>query len=365
MSRRIPRFMVPPEMEGLYHVISRVVDRQMFFGEGEKQRFRELSQAYAEFSGIQIVAWCLMDNHFHLLLRVPPNAAEEAVKLGEEEILRRLRLIYRENQVAEIERVLGQCNTEESRRRILEVYTKRMGDLAMYMRTLKQRFSRWYNWKHERRGTLWEDRYKSVLVESEGNSSLGHAARVVAAYIDLNPVRAGMVEDPKDYGWCGYAKALVGEKVSEEGIQMLWGPKGGIKGALAEHRLFLFKEGSEERIERTNDGQMKDRRGGKKTRVGIDPKKVWAERRRGGRLPLEVFLRLKSRYLVDGAIIGSAEFLRRVTGASAGLRQDGPDESADVGTETDDKRVRGGRKMRFAEWGGLHALRNLRVGVVG
>ena len=72
------------------------------------------------------------------------------------------------------------------------------------MKTLKQRFTTWYNKRNGRRGTLWEARYKSVLVED------GHAARVVAAYIDLNPVRAGMVSDPKDYRWCSYGEAVAG-----------------------------------------------------------------------------------------------------------------------------------------------------------
>lgn len=43
---------------------------------------------------------------------------------------------------------------------------------------------------------MWEDRFRSVLVEGRG-----HALRTMAAYIDLNPVRAGLCEDPKDYRW--------------------------------------------------------------------------------------------------------------------------------------------------------------------
>ncbi len=56
------------------------------------------------------------------------------------------------------------------------------------MKELKQRFSRWYNRQTGRFGTLWAERFKSVLVED-------HPANVetLAAYIDLNPVRAGLV----------------------------------------------------------------------------------------------------------------------------------------------------------------------------
>jgi hypothetical protein len=58
-----------------------------------------------------------------------------------------------------------------------------------------------------RQGTLWEERFKSVLVEGAGP-----ALSVMAAYIDMNPVRAGLVSDPKDYRWCGNAAAVAGVK---------------------------------------------------------------------------------------------------------------------------------------------------------
>ena len=70
--------------------------------------------------------------------------------------------------------------------------------------SLLQRFTRWFNRTHNRTGTLWEERFKSVIVEG------GTAARTMAAYIDLNPVRAGMVEDPADYRWSSYGEAVGG-----------------------------------------------------------------------------------------------------------------------------------------------------------
>ena len=113
-----------------------------------------------------------------------------------------------------------------------------------------------------------------------------------------------------------------------------------------------FEEGS---AGKTEDGKNQDARTGKmKTRNGIDARKVWEERKRGGRLPLHVLLRLRSRYLVDGAVIGRAEFVRRVTGGSMV-----------PGAATGAITGKAGKKMRFGEWGRLHALRDLRVDVVG
>jgi hypothetical protein len=81
-----------------------------------------------------------------------------------------------------------------------------MHNLSQYMKTVMQRMTQWYNRQNERSGTLWEERFKSVIVE------IGIAARMMAAYIDLNPVRAGMVTDPADYHWSSYGEAIGGGK---------------------------------------------------------------------------------------------------------------------------------------------------------
>jgi hypothetical protein len=322
-----------------------------------------------------------MDNHFHLLLHVPSRERENPGKLSEKEILRRVAMIYPKAHLAEVGKILAMCGSAELRLAWLERYTRRMGDLSVFMKILKQRFTQWYNGKNRRKGTLWEDRFRSVAVEIQDLATLGAAARIVSAYIDLNPVRAGMVEDPAEYAWCGYARALVGEKESAKGLLRVWGKRRGLKRALAEYRVYLFEEGSEEKVEKTQDGKTQDTRGerGKrrgairdprtgecKTRVGIDARKVWEERKRGGRLPLFVMLRLKSRYLVDGAAIGSAEFLRRLTGKATVLGQAPQDASSESG-EVADSAEQGGRAgvaMRFGQWGGLRVLRDLRVNVV-
>jgi hypothetical protein len=76
------------------------------------------------------------------------------------------------------------------------------------MKTFKQRATQSYNTRHGRKGTLWEERFKSILIQ--GHS--GNALATVAAYIDLNPVRARIVSDPKDYRFSGYGEAMAGSK---------------------------------------------------------------------------------------------------------------------------------------------------------
>ncbi len=65
---------------------------------------------------------------------------------------------------------------------------------------------------------LWADRFKSLLIEG------GEALAAVAAYIELNPVRAGLCADPKDYRYCGYAEALAkGSPLARQGIRTVLG----------------------------------------------------------------------------------------------------------------------------------------------
>ncbi|MGY8697004.1 MAG: transposase, partial [Verrucomicrobiia bacterium] len=84
-----------------------------------------------------------------------------------------------------------------------------MGDVSLFMKELKQRFSIWYNKSHRRQGTLWGERFKSVLVQDDP-----FALMTIAAYIDLNPVRAGIVSDPVEYRYCGYGEAMGGSKIA-------------------------------------------------------------------------------------------------------------------------------------------------------
>ncbi|MFM7818805.1 MAG: transposase [Verrucomicrobiota bacterium] len=69
---RIPRFKASPEAAaGCYHCISRVVDKRFAFWEREREKFRALLREYAIFCGVEVLTWCTLSNHFHLLIKVP------------------------------------------------------------------------------------------------------------------------------------------------------------------------------------------------------------------------------------------------------------------------------------------------------
>ena len=294
----------------IYHCISRVVDRRFAFGEAEREHFRMFMRMQENFSGCRVLSYCIMSNHFHLLLEVPPMPEGG---ISDEELLKRLRATSAEALVAEVAKELAEARAAGHARRAGEIharFTYRMHSLSEFMKTLLQRFTRWFNRTHERDGTLWEERFKSVIVES------GMAARTMAAYIDLNPVRAGMVADPADYRWSSYGEALGGGakgngKKSREGlVRACLGHEGA--GFEAER----WREVS--RIYRRILGLALERKsGGAKVEKGVARRQLntaeaLAAKDNDTALPdlrLAAMLRCRVRYFTDGAVIGSREFV--------------------------------------------------------
>jgi REP element-mobilizing transposase RayT len=200
----------------IYHCISRVVDRRFVLGDVEKEQFVAYMRIYEQFCQVRVLAFCVMSNHFHILLEVPAPPEDRGASWSDAKLLKHLRCLYFGAKLREIEWQLkhfrAQGNTQGAEA-LRNKFFRRMWDLSQFMKTLKQRFTRWFNWQHERKGTLWEERFKSVLVEG------GLAARTVAGYIDLNPVRAGMVKEAQSYRWCSFAEAVVGKRRAREGLQ--------------------------------------------------------------------------------------------------------------------------------------------------
>ncbi len=302
-----------------YHVISRVVDRRFAFGPEEKEKFRALMRLQEKFTGCRVVSYCLMCNHFHLLLEVPPLADGG---LSDEALLKRLSAIYSEAFVAGVAKELADAKTaayvrksglEEALAAIHKRFAYRMQDLGEFMKGLLQRFTQWFNRAHSRTGRLWEDRFKSVIVED------GVAAKTISAYIDLNPVRAGMVRDPADYRWSSYGEAIGGGsngngKTARAGLVRALRAHQGIgadadlwaSGVSKEYRKLLMAGAVGKTVESLGrDGKMVTRT----LRKGILNEEAEREREKNGEIPFGKLLRCRIRYFSAGAVIGSRSFV--------------------------------------------------------
>ncbi len=216
------------------HVTSRAIHQQFLFNAPEKDKFTELMEAWACFSGITVITHCTMSNHFHLFLWVPKP---EAVAI--EELRRRIRKVWPPNKVAQWERFY-EGSTPEQQKELEQALTERMCDLPAFMRVLKQTFSSWYNKTHDVSGTLWESRYRSMVVQDTREGYMN-----VSTYIDLNPIRAAICEDPEAYNWSGYARAAAGDPLRQRGLELLL-EKAGIACATGAHevyRVWLYEKG--------------------------------------------------------------------------------------------------------------------------
>lgn len=306
----LPRLHAPDSVAyPLYHCISRIVDRRYVLGDQEKEFFLTNMRCYERLCGVRVLTYSLLDNHFHLLVEVPRRPA---VPLGEAELIALIQSTLgsaaAQRLAHQIERWREQ-NNEPAIAQELERWYAQMWDLGRFMKMVKQRFSCWYNRRQPggRVGTLWESRYRSTLVES------GEALQAMSFYIDLNPVRAGIVKDPKDYRWCGYGAAAAGVPEARAGLARMaelsspalanrteaapsW-----VAGIVAWYRQALYGKGAEVTDE---TGQV--------IRLGFSEEEINAVRDAEGNLPLAAYLFQRLRYMSQGAILGTKAFVEEV-----------------------------------------------------
>ncbi|MEZ7843927.1 MAG: transposase [Opitutales bacterium] len=306
--------------------MTRAVNGERLFHDREKEILRKIIWQVADFSGVEVLTYCVLSNHFHVLIRVMGDQV-----VSDAELMRRFRVLcpkptkYQTEsaKVMESQLCAGGVEADAIRRKLLA----RMSDVSEFMKTVKQRFSVWYNRSHQRYGTLWAERFKSVLVEGKGNP-----LQTMAAYIDLNPVRAGLVADPKDYRFCGYAEAVAGVPEAKRGMIHVWSDHGvkRVDSALRAHRMLIFgKHASGTGLsEMTRERALKI----------LDHE--------DGHLPKTVILRCRVRYFTDGAILGSADFVRGFT--VAWQRERGRKYAPKVSG------------MRGSNWGDLAVIQGLR-----
>ena len=174
---RIPRMIIYGEPT-VYHVMSRTALDGFVLGSVEKDHLLKLIKHLSSVYFVKVLGFCIMGNHFHLLVKMMPGELYD-----EKEIKQRFKIYYGPDKKTDM--------TNEK----IEHFRTKWASLSEYMRDIKQRFSRFYNKRHNRRGFFWGDRFKSVIVED------GEALINCLAYIDLNPVRAGICKRPEEYRW--------------------------------------------------------------------------------------------------------------------------------------------------------------------
>ena len=165
----------------VYHVITRGNNRQVIFRDDhDRVKYLEKLRSYCEQKGVDLLCYCLLSNHVHLLLETP------------------------------------------------------QGNLSKMMQPFQTSYTLYFNRRHRRTGHLFEQRYKALLVDKD------NYLLQVSRYIHLNPVGAGIVQRPQDYLWSSYG-AYAGTKkmggINRQLILEQFGNPG--KRRLASYREFV------------------------------------------------------------------------------------------------------------------------------
>lgn len=178
---------------GYYHVMARGNNREMIFKKSsEKQYYLEQLQHKVDEGGISLVAYCLMDNHVHVLIYSDLESMTQALK------------------------------------------------------SINIKFASRYNSEYERVGHVFQDRYKSEVINTDGNLIN------VMRYIHNNPVKAKMVLRAADYKWSSY-RAYIGEKDKLIDLKKKKMIVDMFSGSIEEYEQFHLKEETDEFLEVKED----------------------------------------------------------------------------------------------------------------
>jgi len=185
------RLFVPADAVGTYHCVSRCVRRAWLCGLDSlsgidythrkpwvEARLKRLGEIFA----VGIYGYAVMSNHLHVVLRIDPHATQ---RWNDDEVMQRWCRLYpcREDSPAMFEQRCLRLSRQPER---LIVLRERLGSVSWFMRCLNEPLARAANREDGCTGRFWEGRFKCQVLADE------RAVLAAMAYVDLNPIRAGM-----------------------------------------------------------------------------------------------------------------------------------------------------------------------------
>ena len=231
------------EYNTVHHLTSRIAHRVFFLKEEERNDFVSLMMRVSAFSGVELIGWCIMNNHFHIYVYLP-----EPPQMTDDEVLERFRALK-----GDAERIFAddgsgtgcptrsakmtgegfgtECPTlgarmdearAEARAERVAAIRRRMYSIAEYMRMIKQWFSEDYNRRNGHKGTMWEAIYGDHAMFLPEDADGYEDIRDVLAYIHLNPIRAAMTDRFDGYAWSSYAAYRKGDPVAVKAMRLAY-----------------------------------------------------------------------------------------------------------------------------------------------
>ena len=206
------------EYETVHHITSRIAHKVRFLQEeAERNDLVEMIRRAADFTGIKLLGWCVMINHFHILAFLPTPT-----EVDEKEILRRYGVLKGAKGAASLEgqlaklRLGDEADCKEAER-LLEVQRKRMYNIGEFVKIVKQWFTEEYNRRNGHTGTLWEGAYHDRVVANRHKDIVE-----CLGYIHLNPIRAAACATFDGYAWSSYSAFKRGDDVAIDGMRFVY-----------------------------------------------------------------------------------------------------------------------------------------------
>ena len=271
---RTSRMIIQKET-AVYHIMSRTALDGFPLDAVEKDFLLDLIKRFSTLYFTEILGFCLMGNHFHLLVEIIPES-----HFSDSEVKKRLEQFYGEEKAT-----IGEGQ--------LPFFREKLSNLSEFVRDIKVNFTRFYNRRHGRKGYFWGDRFKSVIVEK------GETLINCLAYIDLNPIRAGIVEKPEEYRW-----SSLGYHVQTNNKDNLLSTDFGLKEfnvKSEKERVRVYRK----YVYETGAIQPSDRQYAK----SIEEKIIAKERKKAFEISRTDRFLYRTRYFTDSGIIGSREFV--------------------------------------------------------
>ena len=207
----------------VHHLMSRIAHQVFFLEKDEQRQFLDLVKRVSAFTGVELIGWCIMNNHFHLYAYLPVPK-----ELSDEEVLTRLKFLKEDASRISADDFFdgrtvnpGQTSFDKSNGldEIVASARRRMYSVAEFMRMIKQWFSEDYNARHGHKGTMWAETYRDKTMFLPERHEEYADLRDVLAYIHLNPIRAAITDRFDGYCWSSYAAFLSGDKEAAEGMR--------------------------------------------------------------------------------------------------------------------------------------------------
>ena len=257
-----------------YHLYSRVAGRAGEYPLAERRSRRkvlELFKFYSSVYFVRVAGFSVMGNHYHTVVRF-----NDPFDVERGELMRRALILYPKESVKLKAWTAAQW----------EKFRDRLFDVSEFMRNFQAAFARWFNATHERKGRFWGDRFKSTLLEDE------KAVMDCLLYIELNPVRAGIVERPEDYeGSSVFLREIGADRWLIPIKELMFAKKR--SDALRDYKAAMYYRGNVP----SKEGQR-----------AIPSHVLLREEARG--FTTAGAYQKRARHFVDGVVIGSEAFVR-------------------------------------------------------